>query len=82
MQNHTMISKWGNSLAVRIPLALAKQAGLTEGDSVAVALEPDGAIVLRATRKRYDLAELVGQITRKNRHKETGWGKPQGKEAW
>jgi len=32
MPNDTRISKWGNSLAVRIPLTLAKEARLAEGD--------------------------------------------------
>jgi hypothetical protein len=29
-----------------------------------------------------ELQELVGQITPENRHKETYWGKPKGKEVW
>jgi antitoxin MazE len=82
MQNETTVSKWGNSLAVRIPLAVARQAGLGEGDSVALALASDGGIVLRPTRRRYELAELVARITPRNRHRETGWGHPQGEESW
>jgi antitoxin MazE len=82
MQNEATISKWGNSLAVRIPHAIAKQAHLSEGDSLALTLDSDGAIILRSTRRKYDLAELVSQITPKNRHRETDWGAPQGKEAW
>jgi antitoxin MazE len=82
MQNETTLSKWGNSLAVRIPQAIAKQAGLNEGDSVALALDADGGIVLRSTRRKYGLSELVSRITPKNRHRETDWGKPQGEESW
>lgn len=82
MQNETTVSKWGNSLAVRIPLAIAKQASLSEGDSVALVLDSDGGIVLRPTRRRYELSELVAQITPKNRHRETDWGQPQGEESW
>jgi len=63
----------GNSLAVRIPLAIARQASLNEGDCVALALDGDGGIVLRPTRRRYELSELVARITPKNRHrKQTG----------
>ena len=82
MRNESTISKWGNSLAVRIPLAIAKQAGLSEGDSVALALDRNGGIVLRPTRKKYELSDLVSRITSKNRHRATNWGKPQGEEAW
>jgi antitoxin MazE len=82
MRNEARVSKWGNSLAVRIPLAIAKQASLGEGDCVTLALDPDGGIVLRPTRRKYELSELVAQITSKNRHPETDWGRPQGEESW
>jgi antitoxin MazE len=82
MRNETTVSKWGNSLAVRIPLAIAKQASIGEGDCVTLELNSDGGIVLRATRRRYELSELVARITPKNRHRETEWGKPPGEESW
>jgi antitoxin MazE len=82
MQNEATISKWGNSLAVRIPQSIVKQAHLNEGDSLALTIESDGAIILRSTRRKYELSELVSQITPKNRHRETDWGVPQGKESW
>jgi len=82
MQKETTVSKWGNSLAVRIPLAIARQASMGEGDSVALTLDSDGGIVLRPTRRRYELSKLVARITPKNRHRETDWGQPQGEESW
>ena len=47
-----------------------------------LALGWDGGIVLRPAPRRYELSELVAQITPKNRHRETDWGHPQGKESW
>jgi antitoxin MazE len=82
MRDESTISKWGNSLAVRIPLAIAKQASLAEGDSVKLVLDQDGAIVVRPTRRKYELSDLVAQITPKNRHRETDWGRRQGEESW
>ena len=82
MRNESTISKWGNSLAVRIPQAIAKQASLNEGDCVALAIDSEGGIVLRPTRRKYELAELVSWITPKNRHRETDWGRPRGEESW
>jgi antitoxin MazE len=82
MRNESTISKWGNSLAVRIPLAIAKQASLGEGDCVKLALDRDGGIVLRPARRKYELSDLVARITPKNRHRETDWGRPQGEESW
>lgn len=82
MPSHTQISKWGNSLAVRIPQPVAREARLAEGDRITVTLDQDGAIVLRSARKKYSLDELVSRITPKNRHEETDWGPAQGKEIW
>ena len=82
MRNETTVSKWGNSLAVRIPRSVAREARLSEGDCLAMDLDRDGSIVLRSARKKYDLTELVSRITAKNRHRETNWGQPQGKESW
>jgi antitoxin MazE len=82
MRNESTISKWGNSLAVRIPMAIAKQANLGEGDSVKLSLDRDGGIVVRPARPKYELSDLVARITPKNRHRETVWGAPQGEESW
>lgn len=82
MRSETTVSKWGNSLAVRIPQAIVKGARLSEGDCLALDLGRDGSIVLRAARRRYELSELVSRITPKNRHRETDWGEAQGEESW
>ena len=82
MRKEATISKWGNSLAVRIPLAIARQAGLGEGDSVTITPDPNGGILLRPSRRKYALSELVARITPKNRHRETDWGPPRGEESW
>ena len=36
------IAKWGNSLAVRLPVECVKAAGLHEGDSVEAEVTPAG----------------------------------------
>lgn len=82
MRKESTLSKWGNSLAVRIPQAIVRQAGLAEGDCVALAVDAGGGIVLRSARRKYGLSELVSQITPKNRHRETDWGQARGKESW
>ncbi len=38
------ISKWGNSLAVRLPAALVAELGLKEGDEIEVRRAADGAL--------------------------------------
>ena len=47
------ISKWGNSLAVRLPIECTRAAGLKEGDSVEASIAATGAITL-AAKKSFD----------------------------
>jgi antitoxin MazE len=82
MPNSLTIAKWGNSLAIRIPLPLAREAGLAEGDQVSVGLTKDGDLILRTPRPKYSLDELVSQIKPGNRHSETDWGAAHGNELW
>ena len=77
----TQIAKWGNSLGVRIPKAQAQEAGLAEG--VAVDVKVSGRTLLIApSEPRYALEDLVGRITSRNRHAESDWGAPMGREVW
>ena len=78
----TQLAKWGHSLAVRLPKDVVENARLREGDRLNLAVAKDGAVVLRPARRRYSLRELVDGITPKNRHKETDWGPPVGRELW
>jgi antitoxin MazE len=77
----TKVQKWGNSLGVRIPKAVAKDAEIREGASVDLRME-DGRVVIVPVKKTYTLEELVSRITAKNRHPETDWGPPVGREVW
>ncbi|SAL15836.1 SpoVT / AbrB like domain protein [Caballeronia peredens] len=45
-----LISKWGNSLAVRLPADYLRHTGLAEGDQVQASLTIDGGICLRAAK--------------------------------
>jgi antitoxin MazE len=81
MPNNARLSKWGNSLAVRIPRAIVKEAWLAEGDWLSLDLAGNGSIVLRSRDREYSLGQLVAGIKRHNRHRETNWGARQGKES-
>jgi antitoxin MazE len=73
------LAKWGNSLAVRIPKAVADQARMQEGDPILIEVVK-GRIELRPAERIPTLEELVAQITPQNRHEETDWGPDVGKE--
>ena len=78
----TKIQKWGNSLGLRIPKAFAEEAGVRPGSTVDLSIE-DGKLVIQVTgRERYDLDELLSQVTSENTHTEVSSGEPLGQEAW
>ena len=63
------ISRWGNSLAVRIPRAALEEACLAEGDQVDVVTRDGQLVVVKSSRR--SLTELISRITPENRHAET-----------
>ena len=77
----TKVAKWGNSLAVRIPAALAEEARLVCGDNIEVRVV-DGTIVLSARRRVPTLEEMLASVTPGQTHGEVDWGKPVGNEVW
>lgn len=77
----TLLAKWGNSIALRIPKSVATELDVHDGDAVDVSVQ-DGAIVVRPSAPRYAIDDLAAQITAKNRHRETDWGGPAGNESW
>ncbi len=57
------ISKWGNSLAVRLPVECTRATGLKEGDSVNASITPEGAITL-APELAFDKAAFLARIAK------------------
>ena len=57
------IAKWGNSLAVRLPMECTRAAGLQEGDSVEASITPAGEITL-APDKAFDKAAFLTRLAR------------------
>jgi len=75
------ISKWGNSLAIRIPKHLGSEIELAEGTEIDLTVL-NGSIIITPVSSNYQLEELVRGITPENRHTETEWGAPKGTEVW
>ena len=78
----TQLSRWGNSLAVRIPKHVANAAKLKEGDAVDLEVEGPGAVRLQKPDKKPTLKELLEGIKPENVHGESDWAEPRGNEAW
>lgn len=82
MAMNTKVQKWGNSLALRIPKALAAGANVVEGTTVIMRVS-DGRLIVEPTRgPHYDLDDLLAGIDSASLHEETGTGPSVGRETW
>jgi len=59
------VSKWGNSLAIRLPKAAVEGLGVREGQAVDLVIDGE-ALIVRSARPSYRLADLVAGITPDN----------------
>jgi antitoxin MazE len=76
------IQKWGNSLALRIPKALADEAGLEQHRSVELALVDGQIMITPHAEDEYQLDDLLSKITPDNLHAEIDTGYATGNEVW
>jgi len=77
------VQKWGNSLALRLPKALADAADVKLDSSVKISVR-DHAIVIEPVRLKgtYDLKVLLAGVKPENFHGGVEFGRPVGKEVW
>ena len=78
----TTIKKWGNSLALRIPKALAEEAGLYYELSVELLLLDGKLVIAPIEQPKLDLEAMLDQITEDNLHSEVNVGPAVGQEVW
>lgn len=73
------LTRWGNSLGMRIPKELALRFGLLEGARVEVLAEAD-RIVISLPRPKYRIENLVADMTHDNLRQAFDWGPDVGRE--
>ncbi|MCI0475518.1 MAG: AbrB/MazE/SpoVT family DNA-binding domain-containing protein [Anaerolineales bacterium] len=78
----THIQKWGNSLALRIPQAVAREIGLDKDSSVEIALTDGKLVIAPVVKRKLTLAKLLAQVTDENIHREIDTGASIGRELW
>lgn len=64
---HLQISKWGNSLALRIPSSVVRELGLQNGDTVRARVTADGALAIREaawSRAAWSRAAFAAELER------------------
>ena len=74
------IQKSDNSLTLRIPLAVAKQIHVQEGDTVVFKVGASG-LTVKAVPKRLKLDYLLEKVTPENLHRATDWEADVGREV-
>ena len=80
MPKITRISKWGSSLAIRIPKAIAEEWGVKEGTSIEMFQDDQG---IRLEKRKYTLDEMVASLNNADfLHPEIETDGPRGNEAW
>jgi antitoxin MazE len=75
---HIHVTKWGNSLGVRIPRVLANKIGIHEGTPVDVSIQDHHIIIAKV----FSLQSLLNQVTSENIHREVQVGEACGEESW
>ncbi len=79
---NTMIMKWGNSLALRIPKAVVKDIHLHQGSVVELRVVGEKMEIKPQKRNTFSLSQLLQGVTKKNLHVECDWGGAVGKESF
>jgi antitoxin MazE len=74
------VQRWGNSLAIRIPRAYARDLGIEEGSEVELSVAGPSLVVTPSSTPSLDA--LLAAITDENLHAEIDTGAGKGREAW
>ncbi len=74
------VQKWGNSLALRIPIAVAREIRVREGDAVTLRISASG-LTLKRVPRHPSLDDLLEGVNAGNLHPATEWGRDLGSEA-
>jgi antitoxin MazE len=76
------ISRWGNSLGLRMPKEGVRQLRLRDGESVTMEIGGGRIVIRRASpRKRWTEVELLAGVTPDKIGGEVDWGRPAGREV-
>lgn len=74
-----LLSRWGNSLGLRVPREVATRLGLTEGSRVEIAVRGN-QLVVSTDRPVYRLEDILKNVTPKSLRQAFDWGPDAGRE--
>jgi antitoxin MazE len=73
------LSKWGNSLGLRLPRALAAEIGVAEGQRVEIRADK-GRLIVEPVREAYTWAQMLENVTPEAMREAFEWGDDLGRE--
>jgi antitoxin MazE len=76
------VQKWGNSLALRIPMSFAEETGLEQDTPVEVSVVDGKLVIVPLVEPTVSLDELLAGVTPENLQGEVNMGPAVGKEVW
>ncbi len=76
------VKKWGNSLGLRIPQAIANQINIKDGSRINLVLKNNKIELIPAVAEEYRLNDLIELITEATLHNEISSGQAIGNEIW
>ena len=74
-----LVSKWGNSLGLRLPRALAAEIGVAEGQRVEIRGD-HVRLVVEPVREAYTWAQMLENVTPEAMREAFDWGGDLGRE--
>jgi len=74
-----LLSKWGNSLGLRLPKALTAEIGVAEGQKVEVRAE-GGRIIVEPVRAPLTWEKMLENMDHDALHEAWDWGEDVGRE--
>ena len=77
---NVQLSKWGNSLGLRLPKSLAQQIGVAAGQKVRV-IAQGGRLIVEPVARVWPLEELLGNMTPEAMGAAFSWGDDEGREV-
>ena len=77
------LTRWGNSLGLRIPKQFVDAHNFQDGEVVSLRETADGFSAAKVRKvKRYDLDEILAGVENLPREEFFDWGEPVGREVW
>ena len=76
-----VIRKWGNSPALRLPIAVLREAGYQLEQKVDLTVSRGRIVIQPSEKVEYDLDALISGINLSNVHDEVSFGSPVGSET-